>query len=103
MLNAPYLGHTRWGLNEKEMKTDCYYLGIRGVHLIWHGEWADPELMYRNKVANYYDVETTMYGYFKNEFPMVEGETDKEYSDRFDKYCKDNACEVKNLIIEYAV
>lgn len=33
------------------------YLDIKGVKFIYHGDWADPEIMYKGHLFNYYDVE----------------------------------------------
>ena len=45
-------------------KKDCFY-GIYGINLIWHGEWADPELIWHGHSFNYYDVETPLWHEYK--------------------------------------
>ena len=47
------------------------YLGLPEVHLIEHGEWADPELEYKGKVVNYYELEDCLYEIFKEENPKI--------------------------------
>ena len=32
-----------------------YWCGIRGVYQIWHGQWADPEVRYKNYICNEWD------------------------------------------------
>ena len=46
-------------------KKDCFY-GIYGINLIWHGEWADPELVWHGKSFNYYDLETPLWHDYKD-------------------------------------
>ena len=33
---------------------------IPGTELIWHGEWADPEIIYKGKSVNYWSVEDAL-------------------------------------------
>ncbi len=33
------------------------YLNFKDIEYIWHGSWPDPELVYRGKHLNYWDVE----------------------------------------------
>jgi hypothetical protein len=33
-----------------------YFCGIYGIHVVGHGEWADPEIIWHGKSFNYYDV-----------------------------------------------
>lgn len=37
------------------------FYGVPDVHLIWHGQWSDPELLYKEKLYNYYDIEDCLY------------------------------------------
>lgn len=41
----------------------CFY-GIRGIQIIFHGSWSDPELIWRGRSFNYYDVKTPLWGAF---------------------------------------
>ena len=47
-------------------KAPLWY-GIEGIHLIWHGEWSDPELLYKGKLFNYWDIDEGMYSIFQEE------------------------------------
>jgi hypothetical protein len=38
-----------------------YYYGIYGIQFIWHGEWADPELVWHGKSFNYYEIDDPLY------------------------------------------
>ena len=44
-----------------------WWRGVPDVTMIWHGEWADPELQYEDYVANYYEVEDPLWDNFKEE------------------------------------
>ena len=44
-----------------------YFYGIYGIEMIWHGEWADPELIWHKRSFNYFDVEDTLYSYYREE------------------------------------
>ena len=33
------------------------WYGTQEIEMIWHGEWADPELKVDERVANYWEVE----------------------------------------------
>lgn len=62
------------------------FYGVPNVYMISHGEWADPELEYKDHLFNYYDLENLLneeYEECKNS-----GEIDKNIS--FEKYVKDN-------------
>lgn len=77
-----------------------YYRGIRGVHFLWHGAGADPEISYLGKVVNYYDVEDTMWQEFKEDMqikglPVYAGD-----DDAFTKYCQQRAADIKQLITD---
>ena len=40
---------------------------IPGTELIWHGEWADPEIIYKGKSVNYWSVEDALELSYKSE------------------------------------
>lgn len=69
-----------------------YFRGVEGVEMIWHGEWADPELRYGDYVANYWTVEDAMYQACKEEFGA-----DADSDEVFNKYCQDH----RDDVIEY--
>lgn len=81
------------------MEKKTYWRGVEGVTMIWHGEWSDPELEYDGKVANYWDVENTMWERYKEEcrsadFYHFSEDDDKE----FNRFCRDYAEDVYELI-----
>ena len=71
------------------------YRGIGDVHILWHGEWADPELEYNGMVVNYRYVEDAMYSNFQYECEM--NHTDHR-AISFTRYCMDRAEQVRQLI-----
>ena len=40
---------------------------IPGTELIWHGEWADPEIIDKGKSVNYWSVEDALELSYKSE------------------------------------
>lgn len=80
-----------------------YWRGCKGIYLIWHGEWSDPELMCDEYVANYWEVENFLWYNFLEDHPEF---TDRDSGttkceDAFDDYCQDNLACVKNTIREW--
>lgn len=73
----------------KLKRTYPYLYGIRGVYFIWHGTNADPEVYYKGKTVNYYDVDNTMWDEFK--------ETHSD-PDKFPEWCRKKSNEIKELI-----
>ena len=80
------------------MRND-YYRGIRGVHMIWHGEWKDPELSYKGKVVNYFAVEDTIWEEYKED-RQIKGLLVVDDATEFTKYCQKHAAEIKQLILD---
>ena len=83
------------------MEKKSYWRGVEGVTMIWHGEWSDPELEHDGKVANYWDVENTMWERYKD-LARSEGYTEDELNELgeagFNKYCQKYKDEVYELI-----
>jgi hypothetical protein len=71
-----------------------WWYGVPGIRMIWHGEWSDPELECDGYVANYWDVENTMYEYAK------EDGVDADNDDVFAQYVRDHAYDAKYLVTE---
>lgn len=58
------------------------YRGVPNSAFIWHGEWADPEIIYNKKKLNYWDVDDVLWDNFKefceeNNIEATEEEFDK--------------------------
>lgn len=73
-----------------------YWLGIRGIRYINHGEWSDPEIRYKNIVINYYDLEDYVCNAMREENKCPDNETD------FENWCKENARAIKGYILDIA-
>ena len=67
--------------------------------MIWHGEWSDPELMYGDDVANYWEVENAMWERYKEECRSADFYHFSEDDDsEFNRFCQDCAEDVYELI-----
>lgn len=72
-----------------------WFYGIYGIEIIWHGAWSDPELVWHKKSFNYYDLENTLWSYYKEErnelnIPIIEND--------FDKWVKKNAYLAREIL-----
>ena len=74
-----------------------YFRGIRGIRFIWHGTNADPELSYRGKTVNYWDVENTLWEEYKED-RQEKGLLIPDDQELFDKYCQEHSADIKQLI-----
>lgn len=77
------------------------YRGCKNVKLIYHGDWGDPELKYHNYIANYNDIEDTLWDAFLEESGYPDNPSNKEVDNAFTEYVKENENEVISLIKEY--
>lgn len=41
--------------------------GLKDARFIWHGEWADPEIEYKEKIYNYYDIEDYLWSLYEED------------------------------------
>lgn len=53
------------------------YRGVPGAIFVSHGEWADPEILYKGKEINYYNIEDALWDFY-NEFMKNESEQEKD-------------------------
>ena len=58
------------------------YRGVPGAIFVSHGEWSDPEILYKGKEINYYNIEDALWNCY-NGFMKNESEQEK------DKFSKD--------------
>ena len=82
------------------MKNKIWWRGVKGVTLIYHGEWSDPELKYGNIVAQHFGVEEDLSSWFEEETGVVDtcdGQREKQFSD----WCQANRERVIELIAQY--
>lgn len=56
------------------LMAEGYYMGVKGVQLIDHGNWSEPELRYNGRSYNYTDIEETLIGEFKEAYIEEHGE-----------------------------
>ena len=81
--------------NKKQKKT--WWMGIEGIEMIWHGNQADPELVYQGIYKNYWEIENTIYQECKEDFGQIYAEDD----DFFQHYCQKHAEDIKILFTGY--
>jgi hypothetical protein len=74
---------------------NAWFYGIYGIELIWHGAWGDPELIWHGKSFNYYDVENTLYSYYKEKCADA---GIKVNDDNFDIWVKKNAYLAREIL-----
>jgi hypothetical protein len=79
-----------------------YWLGIRGIYMIWHGQWADPELKYKNHICNYYDIEDSMFQFMKERIADGEDWGDPNNDNDFADFCRAHADYIKSDIIDFS-
>ena len=77
--------------------------GCPDIQMIWHGEWADPDLVAdvdgTTYTFNYWDIENALWDYFLESEGITEKDTytpgtsniSDEYEQKFNQYCQDNA------------
>lgn len=78
-----------------------WWRGVPNVRMTWHGEYSDPELEYNGIVANYYDIEDTLYEDFKKETGYKTPDDEEETDDMFDNWLSDNKYRVYELFDSY--
>lgn len=72
-----------------------YFYGIRGIHFVYHGEWADPELIWHGKSFNYFDVENSLWELFQEDCKENKIQIDENI---FPKWVKKNAYLSRELL-----
>lgn len=73
------------------------YFGVEGLEYIPHGEWADPELLYKGRMFNYWDVFDTLFEEFLEDNPDYD---DSEAEELFDKYLQENPSEIESVLYD---
>ena len=78
------------------IKPNRLYCNIPDVYFIWHGEWADPEVMYQDKLFNLpMDVEDLLWANYEwdceeNGFEVIE--------ENFAEYVENNSEDVYEIL-----
>ena len=75
-------GHLYWTDDEGTPHTNSKetWHGVPGAIFVSHGEWSDPEIIYKGKSINYYDAEDGLYYYYETD---VE---DRNFKGSFDEW-----------------
>lgn len=64
------------------------WMGIRGFRFVYHGDWADPELVWHKHLMNVHSVEDPMWELYAEQCREDETETTEE---DFARFCSKNA------------
>lgn len=69
--------------------TEGFYRGCKGVTMIGHGEWSDPELEYDGYLFNYWDIEDALWHDFLDETGWTDVDGDEPVvENEFNEYVK---------------
>ena len=63
-----------------------YWHGIRGARFVYHGDWGDPEIIYKGTSLDYYDVDEAAYDVYKDEHPRPADVSEDEYVGEYEKW-----------------
>ena len=80
-----------------------HFYSLKRIKYIYHGDWADPEVIYHKKNYNYYDIENILYEDFidllnnglNNNYNFI------EWIDHNKNYCYNLLNEYLEYIPEY--
>lgn len=76
-------GNLYWKDDNGEAHTNSTdtWRGVDGTTYVWHGEWADPEVLYDGKEINCVDLEDNAWAFYKDE---CEGDGKQPSEQEFD-------------------
>lgn len=80
------------GIANEMTDSDRNWMGIKGARWIWHGEWADPEVVYRGYCLDYFDIEQGLLELYRQENP---GDRNDE---GFDDWMREHPDDVKDQL-----
>ena len=77
-----------------------YFYGIYAIYFIYHGDWNDPEIIWRGHTFNYYEIEDTFYEIWKStpEYLTANLSTEASAADAFATWMKKNGRRVKEYM-----
>lgn len=78
------------------------FYGISKVKFEYHGEWSDPEVIYKRYSFNYWDVENALWCDFLEEkgIPDYKG-SGREFDNEFEKWVFDNQERVHAMLDDW--
>lgn len=78
----------------KKSLTEGFYRGCRGVTMIGHGSWSDPELEYNGYLFNYWDIEYALWDAFLDETGYSDAQSDDpKVEEEFNTYVKERCAD----------
>ena len=88
-------------LKESRKNNKQNYRGVPEIEFVYHGEWADPELIYKGKSFNFWDIEGGLWEDFLEEHTEYKdsdsGNADTERE--FTEYVRDRATDYLDDVI----
>ena len=86
----------------KHRRVKGNYYGISKVKYVGHGEWSDPEVIYRRYSFNYWDVEEMLWSYFLDDKGIRDyKENGEEFDDEFAQWIFNNQEDVHFMLDEW--
>lgn len=75
-----------------------YFLGIKGIEFVWHGEWADPEVIYKNRSFDVWSVQEELEDAYD---AYVRDRLIRPYKGGWEEWAKKNPRSVKALLDDW--
>ena len=66
----------------KKHLSESTYRGIPNTKFVWHGEWSDPEVIYKGKSINYWDADEHLNSSYQ-------ADVEDGYQGSFDQWIKE--------------
>lgn len=75
----------------KKSLKEGQYRGAKNVQFVGHGEWSDPDLVYKGYTFNYWDIENALWDMFLEDTGHTDSESGvPEVEAEFDEYVRNN-------------
>ena len=74
------------------MENKKLWYGVPGIKMIYHGDWADPELKYKGKLFNYYGIKNSLWEFYKEDLEekLFELINEENIDDGFERWITNN-------------
>lgn len=82
--------------------------GCEDVFMVSHGEWADPDLVWKDYTFNYWDIENALWDMYLEDNGITERDTytegtsniDEYYENGFSIYCQEHVASYMEDVID---
>lgn len=85
----------------KSVNENRNYRGLTDIEFIWHGANSDPELIYKGKSFNYYDVENALYDMCKEDIEEGYFKGDANNDEDFERWLQENEGSVYGMLDDW--